>query len=164
MHEAGSSLRSAFESDLHEGFVCCRPWPSRNYYDRVRVTHGLLGGRRYNKTELLRTALLERFSFERRELGQDALLSHAMATIQNVEGVAYVDVDKFDWIDEKKVIEHLSGRDSLGDNIARKERIVVSLARVDTNETNPAARIKPAEIAYMSPDIPDTIILSEIAS
>jgi len=128
---------------------------------RVRVLPDYL----FEKVEpKIRAALLDRFSFERRELGQDALLSDAMATIQNVEGVAYVDVDKFDWIDEKKVVEHLGGGDSLGDIIALKERIVVSLARVDTNETNPAARIKPAEIAYMSPSIPDTIILAEIAS
>jgi predicted phage baseplate assembly protein len=128
---------------------------------RVRVLPDYL----FEKVEpKIRAALLDRFSFERRELGQDALLSDAMATIQNVEGVAYVDVDKFDWIDEKKVVEHLAGGDSLGDIITRKGRVVVSLARVDTNETNPAARIKPAEIAYMSPSIPDTIILSEIAS
>jgi hypothetical protein len=78
--------------------------------------------------------------------------------------VAYVDVDKFDWIDERKVIQHLGGSDSLGAIIARQERIVVSLARVDTSTRNPALRIRPAEIAYLSPSIPDTIILSEIAS
>jgi predicted phage baseplate assembly protein len=112
----------------------------------------------------IRAALLDRFSFERRELGEDALLSVAMATIQNVEGVAYVDVDKFDWVDEKKVVDHLAGGASLGDIIARRERIPVSLARVDTSETLPSKRIKPAEIAYLSPGIPDTIILSEISS
>lgn len=109
----------------------------------------------------IRAALLDRFSFERRELGQDALLSDATATIQNVEGVSYVDVDKFDWIDEEKVIEHLSGRRSLGEMILRKQRIPVSLARVDTNER--ANRIKAAELAYFNPTIPDTIILSEIS-
>jgi hypothetical protein len=109
----------------------------------------------------IRAALLDRFSFERRELGQDALLSDALATIQNVEGVAYVDVDKFDWIDEAKVIEHLGGGRSLGEIILRKDRIPVSLARVDT--TDPVNRIKAAELAYFNPTIPDTIILSEIS-
>lgn len=127
---------------------------------RVRVLPDYL----FEKVEpKIRAALLDRFSFERRELGEDALLSDAIATIQNVEGVAYVDIDKFDWVDEKKVIDHLGGGASLGEIIERKERIPVSLARVDTNATHPAERIKPAEIAYLSPDIPDTIILSEIS-
>jgi predicted phage baseplate assembly protein len=128
---------------------------------RVRVLPDYL----FEKVEpKIRAALLDRFSFERRELGQDALLSDAMATIQSIEGVAYVDVDKFDWVDEKKVVEHLGGGESLGEIITRRERIRVSLAMVDTNEANPAARIKPAQIAYFSADVPDTIILSEISS
>jgi predicted phage baseplate assembly protein len=128
---------------------------------RVRVLSDYL----FEKVEpKIRAALLDRFSFERRELGQDALLSEAMATIQSVEGVAYVDIDKFDWIDEKKVIQHLGGGKSLGEILARRERLPVSLALIDTNKTDPAQRIKPAEIAYLSPNIPDTLILSEISS
>ncbi len=111
----------------------------------------------------IRAAILDRFSFERRELGQDALLSEAMATIQNVKGVAYVDIDKFDWIDEKKVVDHLGGGKPLGEIIGRNERIPVALARVNSDET-PGRRIKPAQLAYFSPSIPDTIILSEITS
>jgi predicted phage baseplate assembly protein len=125
---------------------------------RVRVLPDYL----FAKVEpKIRAALLDRFGFERRELGQDALLSDAIATIQNVAGVAYVDVDKFDWIDEEKVIEHLAGGRSLAEIILRKDRIPVSLARVDTND--PANRIKAAELAYFNPTIPDTIILSEIS-
>jgi len=86
-----------------------------------------------------------------------------MATIQNVKGVAYVDIDKFDWIDEKKVVDHLGGGKPLGEIIGRNERIPVALARVNSDET-PGRRIKPAQLAYFSPSIPDTIILSEITS
>ncbi|HEX5875980.1 MAG TPA: putative baseplate assembly protein [Pyrinomonadaceae bacterium] len=125
---------------------------------RVRVLPDYL----FEKVEpKIRAALLDRFSFERRELGQDALLSDAIATIQNVKGVSYVDVDKFDWIDEEKVLEHLSGGRSLGEIIVRKDRIPISLARVDTSEQS--NRIKAAELAYFNPTIPDTIILSEIS-
>jgi predicted phage baseplate assembly protein len=128
---------------------------------RVRILPDYL----FEKVEpKIRAALLDRFSFERRELGQDALLSDAMGTIQNVEGVAYVDVNKFDWVDDQKVIDHLAGNTSLADAIERKERIPVSLARIDVDEVDPAKRIKPAELAYMSPDVTDTIILSEITS
>ena len=128
---------------------------------RVRILPDYL----FEKVEpKIRAALLDRFSFERRELGSDALLSDAMGTIQSVEGVAFVDVNKFDWVDEQKVVEHLAGNTSLADIIERKERIPVSLGRIDMDEVDPAKRIKPAELAYMSPDVPDTIILSEITS
>jgi predicted phage baseplate assembly protein len=128
---------------------------------RIRILPDYL----FEKVEpKIRAALLDRFSFERRELGQDALLSDAMGTIQSVEGVAYVDVDKFDWVDEQKVVDHLAGVASLSAVIGRRERIPVSLALVVTDEIDPSKRIKPAEIAYLSPDIPDTIILSEITS
>lgn len=126
---------------------------------RVRILPDYL----FEKVEpAIRAALLERFSFERRELGQDALLSDAMSTIHGVEGVSYVDVEKFDWIDEQKVVAHLGDHASLGEMIGLNERISVSLALVDTNEVQPDKRIKPAQIAYLNPEIPDTIILSEI--
>jgi len=112
----------------------------------------------------IRAALLGRFSFEQRELGDDALLSDAMSTIQNVEGVAYVDVDKFDWVDEAKVVEHLAGITDLSRVLQRNERIPVAVARVDSLETDPTKRIKPAELAYFSPAVADTILLSEIKS
>ena len=37
--------------------------------------------------------LLETFSFERRELGQQVLLSEVIAVMQSIPGVVYVDVD-----------------------------------------------------------------------
>jgi len=112
----------------------------------------------------IRTALLDTFSFERRELGQDALLSEAVSAIQSVEGVAYVDVDKFDWVDEDKVLKHLSGGTPLGDILERKERIPVALAFIDSSQDDPANRIRPAELAYLTPEVSDTVILSEITS
>jgi hypothetical protein len=42
-----------------------------------------------------RAALLDAFSFRRRELGQDVYLSEAVAVMQSVPGVDYVDVDVF---------------------------------------------------------------------
>ncbi len=43
----------------------------------------------------VRTALLDTFSFARRDLGQDAYLSEAFAAAQAVPGVDYVDIDVF---------------------------------------------------------------------
>jgi predicted phage baseplate assembly protein len=48
----------------------------------------------------VRSALLDRFGFARRELGQDVLLGEVIATIQAVRGVDYVDVDVLDVVPE----------------------------------------------------------------
>jgi phage-related baseplate assembly protein len=53
----------------------------------------------------VRAALLDAFSFDRRELGRDVLLSEVISVIQTVRGVAYVDVDSFGGIPEKKLVE-----------------------------------------------------------
>ena len=49
----------------------------------------------------VRTALLDAFGFERRELGQDVLLSEVISFMQAVRGVKYVDVDVLRGIPEK---------------------------------------------------------------
>jgi hypothetical protein len=51
----------------------------------------------------MRAALLDTFSFERRELGQDVLLSEVISAIQAVEGVAFVDVDILESLSEETV-------------------------------------------------------------
>jgi hypothetical protein len=125
---------------------------------RVRVLPDYL----WEKVEPnVRAALLDEFSFAQRDLGQDALLSEAVSTIQAVEGVSYVDVDKFDGVDEEQVVAALDTK-SLADQIVLQSRVPVEFAQLNLNETDPSKRIKPAELAYFSPDIPDTIILSEI--
>lgn len=50
----------------------------------------------------VRIRLLDQFSFERRELGQDVLLSEVISVMQSVAGVAYVDVNAFGGIPEKQ--------------------------------------------------------------
>ena len=156
----GSGLGGTRRWDSHTIEVALREFLLLVIEARVSVLSDYL----FEKVEPnIRAAILDRFSFERRELGQDALVSEVMATIQNVKGVAYVDIDKFDWIDEKKVVDHLGGGKPLGEIIGRNERIPVALARVNSDEP-PGRRIKPAQLAYFSPTIPDTIILSEITS
>jgi hypothetical protein len=49
----------------------------------------------------LRKTMLDTFSFERRELGQDVLLSEVFRAMQSVAGVEYVDVNTFGGIPEK---------------------------------------------------------------
>ena len=92
----------------------------------------------------IRTAVLERFSFERMELGQHALLSDAVRVMQAVRGVAYVDVDKFAPVSEEQLLDGFTGQPPL--NLGLSARI--------------AAR--PEQIIYLVPEVADTLILQEL--
>lgn len=94
----------------------------------------------------IRATLLDTFSFERRELGQDAHLSEAIAAIQAVPGVLYVDIDLFD-------VVSLGGPPP-----GRQEHIAVNLAGPVQNQ----GEIKPAQIAVLSPGVQDLLVLKEI--
>jgi hypothetical protein len=114
----------------------------------------------------IREALLDTFSFELRKLGQDALLSDVISTIQRVSGVAYVDVDTFGGVPEKvpgskpeerrfltptEIAERIQ---SLGLN----SRVSVELAGLQEGV------IRPAQLAFLTPKVPDTLILTEITT
>jgi predicted phage baseplate assembly protein len=138
----------------------------------------------------IRSALLDAFSFEERKLGQDVLLSELQSVIQGVEGVGYSDVDLLDIVSETEAsdmslliqkLEKLTGhsgetlklgvgghrrptrlpggrwaKDRSRRAIIREGRIVVELARSGRD------RILPAQMAVFSPDLPDTLILTEL--
>jgi predicted phage baseplate assembly protein len=111
----------------------------------------------------IRTALQDSFSFERRELGQDVVLTEVISTIQRVSGVAYVDVDVLDSVLEDVTPDELA---KLADpenpaHLKLNPRIVVNVAWLDPAATDPANRIQPAQLAFLSPDVPDTLILTE---
>jgi hypothetical protein len=125
----------------------------------------------------VRTALLEAFSFERRELGQDVLLSEVMSVMQAVRGVVYVDVDLLRGIPEKipdtgnpgkrrlltpeeiakQVTEPLTAKDQSGSTVKEP------LARVSVNlADSKAGTVFPAQLAFLTPDVPETLILNQI--
>ncbi len=127
----------------------------------------------------LRAALLEAFSFERRELGQDVLLSEVISEMQKVKGVDYVDVDFLGGIPEREerqvndgekerlllspdeiVAEVQDVTNTDGENNKLKQRIPVNMAGrdIDKNET----LIHPAQLAYLTPDVPETLIINQI--
>jgi hypothetical protein len=127
----------------------------------------------------VRKALLDRFAFGRRDLGRDVLLSDAIETIQSVAGVVYVDVERFDAVTEEKARNEpaadpsagstdqapraggagqvLSGlRSLLMNTSAPKPRIPVGLTRAK------GGAVLPAEVCFLDPDIPNTLILEAI--
>jgi hypothetical protein len=126
----------------------------------------------------VRAKLLDAFSFDRRELGQDAVLSEALAVMQAVRGVVYVDVDIFGGIpekttdmiaDEQGVLtprRRLLTPKEIGDTVGRlihppedappqpQDRIPVNLAGMT------GSVLQPAQLAFLSPLVPDTLILN----
>lgn len=108
----------------------------------------------------VRAALLDTFSFERRDLGQDALASEVISAMQAVPGVDYVDLDNFTALSQEIIIEHLSDLNAfIEDNNFSNNRIPLDVARVELIVTGPV--IRPAQLAYLSPAVPDTLILTE---
>jgi predicted phage baseplate assembly protein len=111
---------------------------------------------------LVRAALLDAFSFDSRELGQTAFLSEAVSLMQGIEGVAYVDVQVFDGVAEDISASQLAG---LAGTLRLKPFVEADLAQVDpsADPADPCKRIRPAELVFLIPDIPDTLILTEIS-
>ncbi len=125
----------------------------------------------------LRDALLDTFSFERRELGQSVLLSEVISVMQSVSGVAYADVDVLGGIPEKanrpigdahKAFER---RPLTPREIAETVQTVVGESTENNRpkqvvRVNLAAReggvIRPAQLAFLTPDVPETLILNRI--
>jgi hypothetical protein len=136
----------------------------------------------------IRAALLSRFSFDERALGQPVFLSEVISTAQRVAGVAYVDVDVLDSVSESEVVNP----DLLGDKFNPAAEVTAAASStVPTNtipkspveqprkfipvelaETAATARargrvalpdgkaILPAQLAILLPAVPDTLILN----
>jgi predicted phage baseplate assembly protein len=110
----------------------------------------------------IRATLLSSFGFERRALAQPALLCEIIGVIQNVEGVAYVDVDAFGGIPESTDLEKLSD--------AAKEIVESSPGAKPQSEQVVKAseaylvkdKVLPAQLAVFIPEVQDTIILNQI--
>jgi Baseplate J-like protein len=109
----------------------------------------------------IRTAMLAAYGFDARDLGQAAFLSEAVGIIQGVEGVSYCDVQTFDSVAEDVTAQDLA---SLAVTLSLRQAIAASLARIDPTATDPSQRILPAELVFLTPDIPDTLILTNIGA
>jgi hypothetical protein len=109
-----------------------------------------------------RAALLEAFSVDRRELGEDVLLSDIVATLQSVPGVSWVKVTGLALVPETVTPKDL---DALSKEIGTTvpDRLVVPLASTTKDNDKPPV-ITPAHLALLSPAIPDTLILRQITA
>jgi hypothetical protein len=121
----------------------------------------------------VRAALLDVFSFARRDLAQDVTRSEVISVIQRVRGVAYVDLDLLVAISESEVEAEITrttlnagkGDDSksfyekLGAGV--EHRITVRSATSDP-KAEFSKRLSPSQIAVLSPVLPETLVLTEV--
>jgi predicted phage baseplate assembly protein len=95
---------------------------------------------------IVRAALLDAFGFENIELGEDLFLSDALNVMQALPGVVYVNIDTFDTISEEKLLKGFTSSQAIV--LKRTERISIGSS----------------QLAYLSSEVPDTLILQEIKS
>ncbi len=111
----------------------------------------------------IRDALLDEFSFERRDFGQDAYLADVYRVIQAVSGVDYSQVQVFGGIPE-----HTGGTTAQPQDVFKRLKEIVdqsppAVVRVKTTRVGRNGTVMPAQIAVLLPSVPDTLILNEIA-
>jgi hypothetical protein len=109
----------------------------------------------------VRDAMLVHFGFDARDLGQSAFLSEAVRVVQEVDGVSYVEAAVFDSVAENVTAETLAG---LAGTLTLNPAVTAELATRDPTATDPSQRILPAELVFLTPDIPDMLILTNIGA
>lgn len=107
----------------------------------------------------LRNTLLDLYSFDNRDLGQSAFLSEAVSAMQATPGVQFVAMRTFDSVAESITALQLA---ALGNTLGLQSAVAAQLATVQPTIFDPATRIAPAELVMLTPDIPDTLILTEL--
>ena len=103
------------------------------------------------------------------------MLSELISTIQNVEGVAYVDVDAFGGIPERVAnndgtrrlltLQEMADRvaEIIGTNRLNSLSQTVLLQNVPVNQADfEKGAVRPAQLAIFTNAVPDTIVLNQI--
>ena len=126
---------------------------------------GLAPGYAWESVEpVVRAALLDAFGFDRRTLGQQAWFSEVVAAIQAVRGVAWVDVDVFDRIDQRSLLAGFGDGEQVLDDASHLLELTPD-RQLDPSTVGQRLldriEVAPYQIAYLSPTIPDTLLLQE---
>jgi hypothetical protein len=120
---------------------------------RVRVDPDYLW---QNVAPKIHGALIDTFSYDRRGFAQAVYPAEVVTTIQNVPGVVYVDLDALGSLTATDVVSALAGPP--GSRIAGVKPILPQLARFDSADQ----KVHGAQIAYLSPEVADLFVLTEI--
>jgi predicted phage baseplate assembly protein len=120
---------------------------------RVRLRPDYLWDKVRPQTE---AALWNRFGFDQRTLGQDAYAAEAVAAMQAVLGVEYVDLDLFGAVSESIKPSDLANLATILSGVA--DRIAALRDRVEPKTLKPL----PAQLVMLSPSLPTTLMLTEV--
>lgn len=134
---------------------------------------------------VIRATLLDTFSFQRRSLGQSVTQSEVITAIQQVQGVAYVDLDFFFAVPSTSIEAELlkttvTPQGDAGSGTADPpqffldlipkgaadglvDRVVAEAARPNPDPHH-GPPILPAQLITLSPDAPEALILKEVKS
>jgi hypothetical protein len=129
----------------------------------------------------VRAQVFDRFGFDKRTLGQPALLCDVIAAIQQVRGVDYVDVDAFGAVAQRVADETGEGsaparRLVTQDDIVQAVADIVSASKRRGNKVVDAlppdvdawpggddhGALRPAELVVFMPGVADTLVLNQI--
>lgn len=125
----------------------------------------------------IRKALYETFSFEHRDLGQGASASEVLAAIQRVPGVVYVDLDAFGGIPERKHDDGPPARRRLitPEEVADEVDGILHPTSVSScgwprnfcpvvahGTRLEGGLVAPAELATLSSEVPETLVLKPL--
>ena len=108
--------------------------------------------------------LLDTLGFDKRELGQDAFLSEAIAAMQAVEGVEYVDVNAFGGVPGLKQDGTRLSPTEIADAVKQidlappQHRVAARVARFT------GTAILPAQVACFAAGQPEAMVLNEVKS
>lgn len=111
----------------------------------------------------IRARLLEAFGFDRRALGQPVFASEVISAIQAVRGVAYVDLNVLDSLTDVELLDTTSLQKKINAwKTAAGPAAAVSaeLAAVAPGLPGSARDLPPAEFVFLTPAVPDTLILN----
>jgi hypothetical protein len=119
---------------------------------------------------LMRSRLLDAFSFERSALGKPVYLSQVVAVMQKVPGVDWVDVDVFGGISEsvllnkEKLEKAVDGFKTLPAFVpcatATTRKLDQARAKLWEAVYGDVPRFLPAQLAYLVPQVPGTLALN----
>ncbi|HME38769.1 MAG TPA: putative baseplate assembly protein [Steroidobacteraceae bacterium] len=115
-----------------------------------------------NLAPQVRTALVAAFGFDQRDLGQSVALSEFLGVIHGVPGVAAATVTQFDGIsrtDADTATSLQAKLASLATAVTPNQTVTALPGRVDSS-----GAFVPAQLVILSPDIADTLILSQATS
>ena len=115
----------------------------------------------------VRSALLDAFGFEKRELATGVASSEVLSVIQSVRGVIYVDLDAFGAIDTTQVVGDGPARPLTPKETAIAVSDVVKHGTASAVQVHPARRkggkaVLPAQLALLSSEVAETLVLNQL--